>query len=306
MLRFLISRLIQGFIVIVTVLIITFVLMKAAPGGPFDRERAVPEFVKASLEEQYGLNKPWPVQLWHHVSNFLTGDWPMSYRFKGRSVAEIISNGFPPSATVGIAALLIAIGIGVPAGAFAAMRPDKFEDRAAMLGATFGISMPSLVLGPVLLLLFALKLRWFSVGGWHETEDWVLPALTLGIIYAAYIARITRGGLRETLAQEFIRTARAKGASEGAVLWKHAAKLSCLPLLNFLAPAAAGLLTGSFITENVFQIPGLGQHFVASAVNKDFTLASATAAFYAVLIVGFNLCVDVLQAWLNPRIGFKE
>jgi oligopeptide transport system permease protein len=306
MLRFLVSRILQGFVVIITVLIITFVLMKAAPGGPFDRERAVPEFVKANLEEQYGLNKPWPVQLWNHVKNFLTGNWPMSYRFKGRSVAEIISNGFPPSATVGIAALLIAIGIGVPAGAFAAVRPDKWEDRAAMIGATVGISMPSLVLGPVLLLLFALKLRWFSVGGWHETEDWVLPAMTLGIIYAAYIARITRGGLRETLAQEFIRTARAKGASEGAVLWKHAAKLSCLPLLNFLAPAAAGLLTGSFITENVFQIPGLGQHFVASAVNKDFTLASATAAFYAVLIVGFNLIVDVLQAWLNPRIGFKE
>ncbi len=306
MLRFLLSRLIQGFIVILTVLVITFVLMKAAPGGPFDRERAVPEFVKANLEEQYGLNKPWPVQLGHHVWNFLSGNWPMSYRFKGRSVSEIIGNGFPASATVGIAALLIAIGIGVPAGAFAAMRPHKFEDRAAMIGATLGISMPSLVLGPVLLLLFALKLRWFSVGGWHETEDWVLPAMTLGIIYAAYIARITRGGLRETLAQEFIRTARAKGASEGAVLWKHAAKLACLPLLNYLAPAAAGLLAGSFITENVFQIPGLGQHFVASAVNKDFTLASATAAFYAVLIVGFNLIVDVLQAWLNPRIGFKE
>jgi oligopeptide transport system permease protein len=150
-----------------------------------------------------------------------------------------------------------------------------------------------------------MKLRWFNVSGWYDSTDWVLPAMTLGIIYSAYIARLTRGGLRETLAQEFIRTARAKGASEGAVVFVHAFKMACLPVLNFLGPAAAGLLTGSLVTETVFQIPGLGQHFVSAAVNRDDNLAMATAAFYAALIVGFNLLVDIIQAALNPKIGFK-
>jgi oligopeptide transport system permease protein len=155
-------------------------------------------------------------------------------------------------------------------------------------------------------LIFGLKLRWFNASGWYDADDWVLPAMTLGIIYSAYIARLTRGGLRETLAQEFIRTARAKGASETAIVFRHAFKLACLPVLNFLGPTAAGLMTGSIVTESVFQLPGLGQHFVGAAVNRNYELAMATAAFYALLIVAFNLLVDVVQAMLNPRIGFKE
>lgn len=305
MLRFLISRLIQGAIVVVAVLVITFVLMKAAPGGPFDTERAVPEHVKASLEKLYGLDQPWHVQLGRHVWNFISLDLPMSYKFKGRNVGEIIAEGFPVSAAVGGAALLIAIGIGVPLGAIAALRPNTGADRAAMLAATVGICTPSLVLGPLVAFLFALKLRWFNVGGWYDADDWVLPSCTLGIIYSAYIARITRAGLCDTLSQDFIRTAKAKGVGEGMIVARHALKLACLPLLNYLGPVAAGLLTGSFVTETVFQIPGLGQHFIRSAENNDITLATATAAFYAVLVVGFNLVVDFIQALLNPRIGFK-
>ncbi len=304
MLRFILSRIVQGIIVVELVLVITFALLKAAPGGPFDREKALPEHVKANLEKLYGLDKPWPVQLARHVWNFNTGNWPVSFRYKGRTVTEIIAAGFPVSAAIGLPALLIAIGLGVPLGAMAALRANTIDDRVAMSAATLGLCTPSMVLGPALLLLFALKLRWFSAGGWTDSDDWVLPAATLGIIYAAYIARITRAGLRETLAQDFIRTARAKGAGQFAIVFRHAAKMACLPLLNFLGPATAGLLTGSFITETVFNIPGLGQHFVASAVNNDHTLASATAAFYAILIVGFNLVVDVIQAVLNPRIGF--
>jgi oligopeptide transport system permease protein len=301
-LRFLLSRLTQGVVVIFAVLVITFLLMKAAPGGPFAKEREIPEHVRASLEAQYGLDQPWYVQLGRHLWSYATLDLPQSYRFKGMSVGEIIAQGFPVSATIGLAALAIALVIGVPMGALAAMRAHQMEDRVTMLLAALGMCAPSLVLGPVVATVFGIQLRWFNAGGWYDPSDWVLPAVTLGIIYSAYIARLTRTGLRETLAQDFIRTARAKGVAEGALVFRHAAKLAVMPLLNFLGPVAAGLLSGSFVTEMVFQVPGLGQHFVNAAVNQDYTLAMATAAFYAALIVVFNLLVDVLQAVLNPRI----
>jgi oligopeptide transport system permease protein len=306
MLRFLLSRVIQGIAVIVSVLCITFLMLKLTPGGPFQGERNVPEHIRQQQNALYGYDKPWPVQLWKHVTGFLTFNFPPSSKMPGRGVEEVIAQGFPVSAQVGLAALAIALAIGIPVGALAALRPHSLEDRASMVMATFGVCTPSLVLGPLIALVFGLKLRWFNASGWFDADDWVLPSVTLGIIYSAYIARLTRGGLRETLAQEFIRTARAKGASEGSVVFRHAFKLACLPVLNFLGPTAAGLMTGSIVTENVFQLPGLGQHFVGAALNKNFELAMATAAFYALLIVGFNLLVDVLQALLNPRIGFKE
>ena len=261
--------------------------------------------VREMLEAYYGLDQPWYVQLWRQVKGYATFHFPPSLKMPGRGVDEIIAQGFPVSAAIGLPALLIALGIGVPLGAIAALKPRSIEDRTSMVLATLGLCMPSLVLGPLIAMIFGMKLRWFNVSGWYDSTDWVLPAMTLGIIYSAYIARLTRGGLRETLAQEFIRTARAKGASEGAVVFVHAFKMACLPVLNFLGPAAAGLLTGSLVTETVFQIPGLGQHFVSAAVNRDDNLAMATAAFYAALIVGFNLLVDIIQAALNPKIGFK-
>lgn len=305
MLAFIISRTLQGLVVILAVLLITFLLLKLSPSSPFHGERNVTPEVRAAQNAYYGLDKPWPVQLWRHVSGFATFNYPPSYKLKGRNVGEIIAQAFPVSVAIGAPALLIALGLGIPLGAMAALKPNTLEDRAATIASTIGICMPSLVLGPLLALIFGLKLQWFNVSGWFDADDWVLPALTLGLIYSAYVARLTRGGLRETLAQDFIRTARAKGAGEPAVVFRHALKLACLPLLNFLGPAAAGLLTGSFVVENVFQVPGLGQHFVSSATNGDHPLAMATAAFYALLIVAFNLLVDILQAALNPRIGLK-
>jgi oligopeptide transport system permease protein len=306
MLRFLLSRVLQGIAVILGVLCITFLLLRMAPGGPFQGERVVAEHIRQAQAVRYGFDKPLPVQLWNHIVSFVTFDFPPSPMMPGRGVDEVIAQGFPVSAQVGLAALCIALAIGIPVGALAALRPNTLEDRASTLAATFGICTPSLVLGPVIALIFGLKLRWFNASGWYDADDWVLPAMTLGIIYSAYIARLTRGGLRETLAQEFIRTARAKGASETAIVFRHAFKLACLPVLNFLGPTAAGLMTGSIVTESVFQLPGLGQHFVGAAVNRNYELAMATAAFYALLIVAFNLLVDVVQAMLNPRIGFKE
>ena len=306
MLRFLLSRVLQGIAVILGVLCITFLLLRMAPGGPFQGERVVAEHIRQAQAVRYGFDKPLPVQLWNHIVSFVTFDFPPSPMMPGRGVDEVIAQGFPVSAQVGLAALCIALAIGIPIGALAALRPNTLEDRASTVAATLGICTPSLVLGPLIALIFGLKLRWFNASGWYDADDWVLPAMTLGIIYSAYIARLTRGGLRETLAQEFIRTARAKGASETAIVFRHAFKLACLPVLNFLGPTAAGLMTGSIVTESVFQLPGLGQHFVGAAVNRNYELAMATAAFYALLIVAFNLLVDVVQAMLNPRIGFKE
>ena len=306
MLRFILSRIIQGIVVILSVIVITFLLLHISPGGPFNKERQMQPHVKAMLESYYGLDQPWYVQLGRHVKGYATFNFPVSTQRPGRGVDEIIAQGFPVSASIGIPALLIALAVGIPLGAIAALKPNSLQDRASMTLATVGLCMPSLVLGPLIALIFGLKLRWFNVSGWYDRDDWVLPAATLGIIYSAYIARLTRGGLRETLAQEFIRTARAKGASERAVVFRHAFKLACLPVLNYLGPAAAGLLTGTLVTETVFQIPGLGQHFISAAVNRDDNLAMATAAFYAAIIVVFNLLVDVIQAALNPKIGFKS
>ncbi|HAX43731.1 MAG TPA: hypothetical protein DCY80_14385, partial [Solibacterales bacterium] len=211
MLRFFASRLIQGGIVILAVLCITFVLLKRAPGSPLESERNIPEHIRAQKMAQLGLDQPEIVQLWRHIRGFATFQFPVSEKNGGRTVDEIILQGFPVSALVGCAALVIALGLGIPMGALAAVRPNTLEDRACMMAATAGICTPSLVLGPLMALIFGLKLRWFNASGWYDADDWVLPALTLGIIYSASIARLTRAGLRETLAQEFIRTARAKG-----------------------------------------------------------------------------------------------
>lgn len=302
MIRFLVSRFVQGVVVILAVITITFTLSQMVPGGAIRNERNVSEETKKAQEEYHGLNKPWIARLGLTIWHYATFDLPDSYHYKGRGVDEIIASGFPVSATVGLGGLVIALAVGVPLGAIAALRPDTFEDRASTLAATFGICTPTMVLGPLVAILFGLKLRWFNVAGWFDSSDWVLPALTLGIVYSAYIARLTRGSLRETLAQEFIRTAQAKGAGEASVVFLHAMKLACLPVLNFLGPAAAGLLTGSFIVETVFQLPGLGQFFIAAATNGDHQLTIAISTFYAALIVGFNLLVDILQAVLNPRI----
>jgi oligopeptide transport system permease protein len=302
MIRFLLSRFFQGIVVILAVITITFALSRMLPGGPIQSEKnSSPEAI-AAQRAYLGLDKPWYIQLGMQIGHYARLDLPESFHFKGRGVDEIIASGFPVSGAVGLTALAIALGLGVPLGAFAALRPNTLEDRASMLAATLGICTPSMILGPVIAMLLGLKLRWFNASGWFDPSDVVMPALTLGIIYSAQIARLTRGSLRETLSQEFVRTARAKGASETSVVFLHALKLACLPVLNFLGPAAAGLLTGSIVVESVFQLPGLGQFFIASAINRDMNLAIGISVFYATLIVGFNLLVDILQAWLNPRI----
>ncbi len=306
MIRFIISRLVQGLIVVAIVLSLTYVIMALSPGSPFANDKASSPFVRENMNRIYGLDKPLIVQVWKNLKSFATFNFPVSFKLKGWTVNDIIAQGAPVSFTVGGMAFLIALVLGIPAGALAAMRAGKFQDRAVMMAATLGVCVPSLVLGPVIALVFALHLHWFNATGWGNPGDWVLPSVTLGLISAAAVARLTRGGLRETLLADYIRTARAKGAGERAVVMRHAFRLACLPLLNYLGPLAAGLLSGSFVTETVFNLPGLGRHFVSSALNKDYTVAMSLAGLFATLTVIFNLLVDILQAWLNPRIRITD
>lgn len=302
MLRFLLSRFIQGIVVILAVITITFFLSKSIPGGLIQNEKNVSPVTLKAQREYYGWDKSPFEQWWTLIVHYATFNLPESTHYKGRGIDEIIESGFPVSASIAVIALTVALGVGIPVGAFSALRPHTFEDRTCMIATTCGICMPTMVSGPIIALVFGLKLRWFNASGWQESGDVVLPALTLGIIYSAYVARLMRGSLRETLALEFIRTARAKGASEAAVVFRHAIKLACLPVLNFLGPAAAGLVTGSFVVETTFNLPGLGQFFISAVKNNDHQLTMGISVLFAALIVFFNLIVDILQAWLNPRI----
>ena len=222
MIRFIISRFIQGIVVVVAVLSLTFVIIRGAPGSPFAKERDVPPYVRESLERIYGLDKPLVVQLGRNLWSFATFDMPVSKVLKGWTVGDIIAQGFPISFTLGGIGFLIAIAVGIPAGGLAAVRAGHFQDRSIMAAATLGVCVPSLVLGPLLALVFALKLHWFNAAGWYDADDWVLPGVTLGLISAAAVARLTRAGLRETLLSDHIRTARAKGLDEKVVVMRHA------------------------------------------------------------------------------------
>jgi len=305
MFAFAFRRLLQGLVVIFVIFTITFFLLRFAPGSPYAKERTLPPHIEAYRMVSLGLDKPLLEQYWLRLKRMCQGDFDLSDKYQGRFVIDIIKDAFPISLQVGLTALGISLLIGVPLGAYAALKPNTLDDYLPMTLAMLGVCLPTFVLGPMLALFLALKWNLFNVSGWYEPADLFMPALTLGIVNAAYIARLMRAGMRETLAQDFIRTARAKGAGEGAVVWRHAMKSACLPVLNFLGPAAAGLITGSFVVESIFQIPGLGQHFVSAVVNRDVSLTVGTVAFYGVFIVLFNFMVDVAQVMLNPRLSFR-
>jgi oligopeptide transport system permease protein len=238
------------------------------------------------------------------MGNLVRGDLGYSLKLANRSVNEMIAGTVPVSLELGGLALGLALLLGIAAGVIAALRPNSRLDYTTSGISMMGICLPTFVLGPLFILVFALHLRWVNASGWFDLTDRILPALTLGIAYAAYVARLTRGGMLEILSQDYIRTARAKGASESRVILRHALRGGLLPVVSFLGPAAARILTGSFVIETIFQIPGLGRHFVTSAFNRDFTMVTGIVVFYAVLIVFFNLLVDIVQVWLNPKLKF--
>jgi oligopeptide transport system permease protein len=302
MARFIFHRLWQSILVLWAVVTLVFFMIKAVPGDPFQSDKACSKFVKEQNMRIYGLDKPLGVQYLRYMGNCLRGELGTSMKFEGRSVAEIIGESFPVSLRLGLLSLGFALLLGTPLGIIAALRQNKWEDSAAMSVALAGICLPSFVLGPLLALIFGLKLNWVNVAGLAEPSDWLLPALTVGIFYAAYFARLTRAGLLEILSQDYIRTARAKGLPGWKIVLRHTLRGGLMPMVTFLGPALAGIVSGSFITESVFRIPGLGQHFVEGAVNKDFSLVLGTASFYCVLLVLANLLVDITQVLLNPRL----
>ncbi|MBN2450357.1 MAG: ABC transporter permease [Lentisphaeria bacterium] len=300
MLRLITRRLLQAVPVLFVISVLSFLLVRLAPGDPFSQDREIPEEIRARLEACYGLDRPLWVQYLHHMRHLFTGDLP-SFRHPGRTVQETIGEKFPVSLELGLYALLVAVTVGIPAGVLAAVRRNTAWDHLPMAAAMTGICLPTFVLGPLLILVFAMQLRWFHATGWDSPSDRVLPALTLGLYYAAYVARLARAGMLEVLSQEFIRTARAKGLPEWLVVVRHGLRGGLVPVVTFLGPACAGLITGSFAVEKIFFIPGLGQDFVAAAFNRDYTLVLGTVMFYAILIVALNLVVDVLHQLLDPR-----
>jgi len=303
MLRFIISRLLQAIPVIFIVITATFFLVRAAPGGPFDAEKVVLPEVKRALEAQYKLDLPLYEQYFAYLTDLAQGELGPSFKYPGRSVNEILFSGLPVTAELGFYALLIALIIGVTAGVLASLKPNTRQDYIPMSLAMIGICIPSFLLGPLLVLVFGIYLEWLPISGWGSIPgDKILPSITLGAAYAAYVARLSRAGMLEILSQDYIRTARAKGLPEWQVVSKHALRGGLIPVIAFLGPAFAGLLAGSFVVETIFQIPGLGRFYVQAAFNRDYTMILGTTVFLSTLIVLFNLISDVAAAWLNPRL----
>lgn len=303
MLYFILRRLAQIVPVMLAVITITFFMVRLAPGGPFDAERSVPPEVLENLEQRYDLDQPMPVQFMNYLGNLLRGDLGPSFRFPGRSVNEMIASGAPITFELGFYALLFALVVGLLAGVVASLRPNSLQDYVPMSVAMLGICLPAFVLGPVLLLVFGIWLEWLPVSGWGYTPgDKILPTITLGATYAAYIARISRGGMLEVLSQDYIRTARAKGLSSLRIVLVHALRGGIAPVISFMGPAMAGLLAGSFVVETIFQIPGLGRFYIQAAFNRDYTMILGTTIFLAGLIVLLNLLADIVLVWLNPKL----
>ena len=303
MVKFILKRLLQAIPVLLAVSVITFLLIHAAPGGPFAAEKAVPAEILKHLNERYKLDQPLHVQFYDYLKHAIQGDLGPSFKYPGRSVNEIIATGFPVTLELGCYALLFALLIGVGSGVCAALSPNTWRDYLPMTFATMGICLPAYVLGPLLVLVFGIWLEWLPVAGWELIPgDKILPSVTLGSVYAAYIARLSRGGMLETLSRDFIRTARAKGMSESIIIFRHAMRVGLLPVVSFMGPALAGLLSGSFVVETIFQIPGLGRYFVQGAFNRDYTLILGVTLLFASLIILFNLIADVMLAWLDPKV----
>jgi len=294
-------RLLQSIPTLWVVATATFLLLRLAPGGPFDDEKPIPPEIKAQIEAHYGLDLPLYQQYFQFFGNLLKGDLGPSYKYPGWDVQEIIIQAFPVSLELGCWALLISLALGIPIGTLAALKHNKPAETNLMAVAMIGICMPSFVIGPILLMTFSLQLGWFNPLGWSYAGDRVLPAITLGLLYAAYIARLARSGMLDVMRNDYIRTARAKGLKERTVVIRHALRTALYPVVAYMGPAAAGLISGSFVVETIFFIPGMGPFFVNAALNRDYTMVMGTVLFYATLIILFNLLVDIVQMWMNPR-----
>ena len=304
MLRYALLRLLGAIPTLLLVIVLAFLMVHAAPGGPFDAERVLPPEIEANIAAAYDLDKPLPQQFANYMGGLLQGDFGPSYRYRDHTVSELIGDAFPLSLKLGALAILLAVVVGVGVGTLAALNKDSLLDRMVMAVAMTGISIPVFVIAPVLVLFFAVKLQWLPAG-WSGAEGagrLVLPVISLALPQIAYIARLTRASMIDVLSSDFVRTARAQGLGTSAIVRLHALKPSMLPVLSYMGPAIAAILTGSVVVEEIFGIPGLGQHFVRGALNRDYTLVLGIVIFYAALVVLLNLIVDLLYGVIDPRI----
>jgi len=286
---------------------VVFFLVRIAPGGPFDSEKALPADIEANLNAKYHLDEPLVQQYFRYLGQVLVFDFGPSFQYKDWTVNELIAQGFPVSLTVGGLAILLGFLIGVSVGVLAALKQNTAADFTTMGFAMLGVSIPNFVVAPVLILLLAVYAGWLPAGGWDWTwQSAVLPVITLALPVIAYIARLMRGSMIEVLHSDFIRTARAKGLPERQVILRHALKPALLPVLSYMGPATAALITGSVVVERIFSIPGLGSYFVQGALNRDYTLVMGVVIFYGVLIIVLNLLVDLLYALLDPKIRYED
>lgn len=313
MIQFILKRIASSFLVIFIIITASFFVMKVAPGGPFDADRKLPDEVKKNIEAKYHLDKPlWQQYTLQMKSIVIDGDFGPSMKYPDRTVNEILADGLPVSMLLGVQSLFIALLIGLPAGLISGLKQNTLTDYSTMTAAMAGVSVPNFVLGPLLIWLFAIKFQWFDAANWAGLSQGLgphiatsfLPSLTLGMYFAAYIARLSRGGMLEIIRQDYIGTARAKGLSEQMVVLRHALKGAIIPVVSYLGPAFAGMLTGSVVIEKIFNIPGLGTHFVNSAFNRDYPLVLGTIVLYSALLVLLNLVVDVLYTVLDPRVSY--
>ena len=303
MLRLFLRRLLESIPTLIILIAVTFFMMRVAPGGPFDSEKRLAPEIEANLRAAYHLDEPLYQQFGRYLLGVAQGDFGPSLKYRDRSVTELIAGGFPVSLKLGGLAMLMAVFGGVTLGSIAALRQNRRTDYATMAAAMTGISVPNFVLAPLLVLVFAVSLGWLPAGGLGDGgwRNLLLPVITLALTQVAYIARLTRGSMIEVLRSNYIRTARAQGLSTLTIVLRHALKPAIVPVVSYLGPATAGLITGSVVIEQIFGLPGLGRYFVQGALNRDYTLVLGIVVFYGALIIFFNFLVDLAYGWLDPR-----
>jgi oligopeptide transport system permease protein len=302
---FVLRRTLEALFTIFVIASLTFLLLRTIPGGPFDEEKALPPEVKANIEAKYGLDQPLLTQYVIYMGNLAHGDLGESYKYVGRPITEIIADAFPTSIQLGVYALLVAYLLGLPLGVIAASRHGTWMDSALMMAAISGVSLPSFLVAPLFVILFSFTLGWFEPALWEGPSFYVLPMVVLGIRPAAGIARLTRASVLEVIRSDFIRTAKSKGLSERVVLFKHVFRNSLIPVLSLAGPMVAGILTGSFIIELIFAIPGLAKHMIQSVTNRDYPLVLGATLLFSVMLVVANLITDLLIAMIDPRVKFS-
>ena len=305
MISYAFQRLLSAIPVLFLLALMTFFLLRLAPGGPFDTERAWPPEIQANILHKYELDQPVTTQFVHWVRDVAHGDLRESFQYIGRPVTEIIGESLKPSVLLGSLALFFAVVIGIPLGALAAWKQNRWSDHAAMFIAISGISLPTYLVASVLILVFSLWLGWLPPALWDEPSSIILPVVTLGWRPMAMIARLTRASMLDSYSADYVRTAYSKGVSDRVVVFKHVLKNSLIPIITLMGPIAANLVTGSFLVEIVFQVPGMGKHFVQAVINRDYPLVMGVTLVYGVILILCNLAVDLLYAWVDPRIRLK-